>query len=185
MSVNVNPTCPSGCTVAPPPVSFDYCNPTTVFGEINYIYLTSADDNTYLDDWSSLAEWTARLDQTSEVGTEIRKLTVIGSKAAPEYTEIEMSLNRTRVSTKRHTISFRIDELNDDNYDFLRTLECGGFMRAWWSDADYMYGGTAGTLVSVKLDHVIPENSQELQYFEGTLTWESKYHPERIANPLA
>lgn len=186
MSVNTNPTCPTGCTNTPPEVLFDYCAPVTGFGEINYIYVASAADNTYLDDWSSLSEWTDRLSQDGVVGTEIRKLTVIGNKPAPEYQEIEMSLNRKRVSTKMHTVAFRIDEITDENYAALRQFECGGTFRIWYEDyAGYLYGGNAGIEATIKADHVIPESSQELQYFEGTVTWEAKYHPERIESPMA
>ena len=186
MSVNINPTCATGCTNAPPPVSFDYCQPTTGFGEISYVYATSAATNTFLMDWEDLVEWTARLHQTAIVGTEIRKLTVMGSKAAPEYNDIEMSLNRTLTSNKKHSIAFKIDEIGDANYNFLRSAECGTQQRIWYEDsAGYLYGGDAGILVYMKLDHIIPENSQELQYFEGTASWEAKFHPERIVSPMA
>lgn len=179
----VIPTCPTGCEFDPPVVNFDYCAPVTAFGEITHIFLRSVDAGG-LTDWEDAGEWLALIDNTGVVGGEIRQFTVIGSKAEPESTEIELSLNRKVHPPKKHTLSLKIDEVSDENHASLRSLECGGTYLLWYATAEYMWGGSDGINAQIVFNEVIPESSDELYHFIGTASWESKFHPERIANPL-
>ena len=85
---------------------------------------------------------------------------------------------------KTHKIEFYIDEVTAENHEFMRVLECGGQVKIWYDSMEYLWGGTAGILVSVKLDEEIPESNKELYKFKGTVTWLSKISPNRISNPL-
>lgn len=179
-----NPTCPDACSDSVPVVDFDYCAPDLNYGQIDKIYVAAYNAASFTD-WSSLAEWTARISETSTNIDAIRELTVIGSKPAPEREIIDLSGDREARPPAIHTLEVRIDETGEDNYEFLRTLECNIYVKVWYSAGKYLYGGNDGILVkSIYFDDIIPENSRELNTFNGMVRWENQYHPERINNPL-
>lgn len=176
------PTCPTNCAGSLPEVDFSYCAPVLNPGGITRFYLTN--DGYPLTDWTSLAEWNTRLSNDSTDADAIRTLVVLGDKPAPEKTEIEISDDRKVYIRKKHTINFRIDEVSDDNYAMVRQLECGGQFLGWYKGGDYLYGGNDGIKMSITLDDIHPESNQELNTLTGMATWEAKFHPERINDPL-
>ena len=181
----VIPTCPTDCSSLVPEVSFNICAPNVNYGEIDFLYI-GARDAGGLVDWTSLAEWLTRISNTSVAADAIRQIGVIGSKPAPTRESIEISGNRKVWSPATHTIAIAIDETNDENYEFLRTLECNGFYKMWYSAGKYLYGGNDGIDVDqMFLDDIIPESRKELDKFIGAAEWEAQFHPERILNPLA
>lgn len=178
------PTCPTGCDFNPPVVNFDYCAPTVAYGEIKHLYIRAV-ESSGLTDWTDATEWTGLISNDGTAGGEIRDLVVIASKPEPESNEIEMSLKRKIHPPKKHTITGRIDEVSDENYEMLRTLECGGTWLVWYSTGEYMYGGNDGIEAQIVMNEIIPESTDELVHFAFTVSWESKFAPERIANPLS
>ena len=182
MSV-VNPTCPTGCEFDPPVVLFDYCAPTIAFGEIKYLFLRAVESGG-LTDWTDSAEWLAAIDNDGEVGGEIRQISIIGSLPEPESTEIPMSLKRKAYPPKMFSIPFKVDEVNDDNHEFMRTMSCNSSFLAWYATDEYMWGGNDGITVQITMHEIIPETTAELYHFVGTMTWENKFPPERTTNPL-
>lgn len=180
-----NPTCPDDCSSLLNEVTFNECAPAVSFGQIDYVYLARREAASFVD-WTSLTEWTARVSNDSVDPDAIRELRVIGSKDAPDRTPIEISGGRKVHPPATHTITFAIDEVNEDNYDFLRTLECNGYYKMWYSKGEYLYGGNDGIDIEVIMMYdEIPEDSKDLNRFRGTAEWEYQYHPERCANPMA
>lgn len=174
------------CTpVAPPKLKVSFCNPTLTLGRITRIYIGNLANP--LADWTSLTEWNNRLDNDTEDDlTKIRFLTVVGSKPKPERSKIEYSENRTLYTTPDHSIPFKVDETSQENYAFLQFLdENPNYQPAiWYPDAKHLYGGNSGIAAKITMDHIIPENDNELSYFEGVIEW-TGIHPDRIVNPLA
>jgi hypothetical protein len=179
----VIPTCPTDCTGLLPEVSFSDCAPEYAFGQIKKIYIAKSDAANFTN-VEDAAEWAARLSLAGVDPDAIRPLTVVGSKPAPEYTTLELSNNRKVVSIKTHTVDFKIDEVNEENYEFLRAMECGQQVKAWYATDDYIYGGTDGISASIYMDDIIPEGIKELETFTGKLQWDYRFHPERNDNPL-
>lgn len=179
------PTCPTDCSSLLPVLSFDLCAPDIDYGQIRKIYLTTVAAGG-LTDWTDLSEWNSRLSNSTTNADDIRYLHVIGNKDVPEYQEIDISLGRKVYSPKIHKVMFRVDETGEDNYEFMRSaVECNGTYLMWYASGEkYLYGGDSGIEVNLKLDLVIPEDSKALTYFQGEATWESKFHPERIDDPL-
>jgi len=179
-----NPVCPTDCTTTLPILDFNYCAPSNLFGEIQKIYIALADTTPFID-VENLVEWTARLSNTSVDPDAIRYMDVIASKDAPEYTEIELSLDRKRLSYKTHKISFKVDDISDLIYEFMRNLECGGFFRIWYATGDgKIFGGNDGILASITADLIIPETSDELITIQGSIEWKSKFSPEMHDDPM-
>ena len=177
------PTC---TTVDIPAVVADFCAPNINFGEIDKIYFTN--DGAPLTDWNDLAEWNTRLDNADVTAdnTKIRCLHVIGDKPAPERSEIEFSQGRKAYTEADHSINIRVDETGDENYALVQWLEenAGQQLRIWYQAGKYLYGGNTGILALLTLDDIIPESDDELNTFNGTVSWEGK-HPDRIVNPMA
>jgi len=182
MSVN-NPTCPQDCTSTLPAASFDVCAPETHFGQIKKLYI--ANDGYPLTDWTDASEWATRIDNASTSSNAIRELTIIGSLARAESSEKKISGGRTVKGKKTRTLSIKVDETNDINYEFLRTLECGLSYRVWYATDDHLYGGNDGILMTLNIDEVIPENEEDYVLFEGEGKWFSQFAPERTANIIA
>jgi hypothetical protein len=184
--------CPTTCTDQIGVLDFDVCNPNWNEGGIEYIYLTNIGYPliaTEGDPAGIRAELLSRISNTSVNVDAIRVLTVMADKPAPTKTEIEMSAKRRIVTGKTHTLNVKIDETGDDNYEFLRRLECGSQFLMWWVGGKYMFGGEDafidGQPVSITIDDIHPQSDKELNTFDGLITWESKFHPNRMLNPLA
>lgn len=183
MSVN-NPTCPENCTTQLPPLEHNYCAPKFFYAEIRKIFITTEDAGGLVD-VTSLTEWNTRLTNTVVGADDIRYMDVIGSLEAPEETEIELSLDRKVMSYKTFTLGFKVDDISDLNYEFMRTWACGGIYRIWFETAGgKIFGGNDGILAQLKGNIIIPESSEEVMYIDGMATWKSKYNPEMHDSPF-
>ena len=183
MSVN-NPTCPTGCDSYLIDVDFDYCDPNIEFGEIDHIYVMAQTGSNLLD-WTSLPVWNARkaLDPTADTDA-IIDLVVMGDLPPAETDEIEISLGRKIQSPSSFTINFDIDDVSDDNYDFMRWLECNTIFKVWYSANEVLFGGNTGIEVNLTAKYQIERGQKSLQKIVGTAKWENKFSPERTTNPM-
>lgn len=176
--------CPDFCTVDVPAVEFSACSPVIRYGEISKIYV--ANPSQPLSDWSDLAAWTPRLDDSGTGDTKIRTLIVQGDMPVPESSTIEISAGRTVQGVKSRTVNFTIDDTSDTNLEAARLFDCGGTFLVWFETFDgQLIGGPDGIKASVNMNAVIPRSRNELQTITGTLKWKAKNAPERIASPMA
>lgn len=179
--------CPTGCSDALPPVLFDKCAPETRLSEYIAVAVGLGSAAPFAD-WSSPTEWATRLDQAATTGDKIRLMTIRGNKPAPTETKQTLTGNRTRTTARHHVINFMIDEVNDTNYDFVRTLECGGLQFRVWpitDDGKEIQGGNDGILVSINASFIYDEGVGVLQKIQGTMEWDNLQSPARTVNPIA
>lgn len=178
-------TCVKGCSNALPEVEFDICNPDFHFGQISDLFIANLGHP--LSDETNQQEWINRMSALGDPSgqSKILRLLVIGDKPAAEGAEIEASYGRTAYAPKVHTINFRIDEVSDKNYEFMRHHECNRTVLMWYkTKPGKLYGGATGIKASIQLNHVIPESAGELEILTGVLKWRSKFHPCRGFWPL-
>lgn len=184
------PVCLECDALEMPAVSFGNCAPEQNESEINAVFITIDDPENPGEalggptDWESAADWTAALSQTAE--GKVRKLTVIGDLPEPEQ-EIRIVSDRRRVpGLKTFTLNATVDDTNDDNYEFLLTLECGFKVRIWYSTiGGKLYGGEQGILASIiKANAPLDRGQNTFERFEYAFLWERSAHPPRIANPM-
>ena len=181
----INPTCPTGCSSVVPEVNFDACAPSVHFGEIHKVFIASSDVTAFTD-VESLAEWTTRIAETGGTAAQvIRELTVMADMPTPDASEIEISNKRKVYPPKKWTLNVDIDDLTDENYNFIRATGCNTQYRIWFATDDHIYGGTDGILSSVVLNPMIERGNQTVQKATGTITWEALYAPERNDSPWA
>ena len=181
MSTLATITCPSTCSTVPAAVEFDFCNPSVHFGEIEKIYVM-ARDATALTDWTDASEWATRIDNTGVTGDEIRELHVSADLPAPEREMIDISVRRKTNTPATFTINLDIDDLTDENYDFMRTTACNTEVVFWYATKDHVYGGNSGITGNIIIDNVIERGVKSLQKFTGTITWEGTFEAQRTTN---
>lgn len=177
------PNCVTDCAGSMPIVEFTKCAPKTYTAQINYLYWTNVGQS--MVDWTSPVEWAARLSNSSTNPQAIRTLFVIGSKPKPEAQKIKISLGREIIGKKKHTVAFKIDELNQTNHDMVRQIECGGQFLVWYGTTQLLWGGNSGIEASIDIDEIITDDSGTVITIEGTMSWEARFTPERIENPIA
>lgn len=179
------PTCAGNCDEDLAPVSFDDCQPKVAFSEIRRIFIAKKAAAPF-NNWKAAGEWVARINQTTTTGNDyIRPLTVIADKPAAASVFKEISNGRRVVIGKDHTINFTIDDISDENYEFMRTLECGGEYRFWYeTEGGYMFGGNEGFLARVDANSVLNRGRDEIETINGVMTWRTKFHPERAISPI-
>lgn len=183
MTACVDIECSTSCTDALPEVEFDLCNPDVHFGQISDIFITNI--GYPLTDETDPTEWSTRLGLAQSDPSKILQLYVIGDKPAAESNDIEISKGRKVTGNKNHTVNFRIDEVSDKNYNMMRKFECNKTVLGWYKTyGGKLYGGADGIQMSIKMNHVIPENASELETIQGTMTWKAKFHPCRTDYPL-
>ena len=182
----LNPTCPIGCSSILPDVSFDLCNPNVTFGEIQRIFVGMADAAPFASgSWEDLSLWTAALALATNQPNAIRQLYVSADLPAASADEVVISLGRKIYSPATHTINVDVDDLSQENYDFMRTLGCNLQFRVWFMTEDYMFGGQDGILAQFTLRPVIERGIKSLNKLSGTITWEDKFSPERAVSVYA
>lgn len=179
------PTCSTTCDSDLPEVKFDQCNPQADFSEIRRIFMAKATAASFTN-WANASEWNARISADSVVGDDyIRALTVIGDKPVPTAVSKDLSNGRKKVIGKDHVINFLIDDITDENYEFMRALECGGQYKFWYeTEGGHMYGGNDGILANAKLDSQLNRGREEIGALIGVLDYRAKFTEERTVSPI-
>lgn len=179
------PTCPTDCSSALAPVSFSKCNPDINLSEIRRIFIAKANSAAFTD-WKLATEWTERVSATDIIDDDtIRALTVIADKPAAAAVYKDISNGRRMLLYKDHTLNYTIDDVSPENYEFMRTLECGGLYKIWYeTEGGYLYGGNDGILVTLTGDDLLNRGADEIETIAGTATWRKKFSPERALSPI-
>lgn len=179
-----NPLCPTDCTTALGEVLFDDCAPNINPSEIKRVLVAKGNASPFTD-WTTATEWTTRIAMSGATANAIRPLTVIGDKPAPSSVTKDISNNRKWVVGKDHTLNFTIDDVSDENYEFMRATECGGKYRLWYeTHGGYLYGGNEGIKVTLVMDDALNRGIDEIETLNGVATWRSKFSPERTKSPI-
>lgn len=180
-----NPICPTNCEGALAVISHDECAPVIVASEIKRVFFARPTAAPFTD-WKLAPEWTERISDTDITDPDsIRAFTVTGDKPAPSGVVKDISNKRKWYVGKDHTVNFTIDDVTDENYEFMRVTECGGKFRMWYeTHGGYIYGGNEGILVNVTMDDILNRGLDEIETINGVATWRAKFSPERTLSPI-
>lgn len=175
--------CPEGCATPLPEVQFDLCNPKFSFGQISDFFITNI--GYPLIDETDPVEWNNRLNLPTNNPAKIIRLLGIGDKPAATVTKTAASYGRQAIGNKDHIVNFKVDEVNDPNYNMMRQFECGKTVLGWYKKFDgYIYGGAKGIKGTIDFNDVIPEDAAQLEVLQGTFEFKAKIHPCRTMWPL-
>lgn len=175
--------CQEGCGVQLPATKFNICNPEGAFGQISELFITNI--GYPLTDENDMNEWLTRMSLPDTDPSKIWRILVVGDKPASESADVEMSYGRTISGPEQHQLNIRIDEVNQENYDFARNFDCNKRVKIWYKTfGGDAYGGAKGIDVSMKFKHVIPEGTADLQTLVSNPKWKSKIQPCRFIHPL-
>lgn len=167
-----------------PETDFDFCEPDVHLSEIQRVFLALPESEGF-DDWSNRVEWLGRLTQSGTGVNAIRTLTCIGDKPAPNSIKKSISLGRTKITSKTHTLFITIDEVSDLNHAFVQKLKNGKKFRMWYESAgEFMFGGVDGILVTVYGDMVLLRGKGEVITYELQVVWENLRTEDRIQSPI-
>lgn len=184
MSTNVNPVCPTGCDSLLPINTYDECKQNIITGEIEKIYLASGAAECF-SDWTLPTEWLNRISETSLDVNSIRMFRGIGDLPAATNEETIISLGQKYYGEKTFVINFDIEDCSDDNYEFLRYLECQTTVRFWFEAGGYLWCGNCGELVNINANYQIERGQKTLQHIMLVISWDNDFHPQRVISPLA
>lgn len=184
MSTNNTPTCPTGCSSLLPANHYDLCDQDIHTGEIQHIYFANVDAECFTD-WTVSTEWLARISADSLDPDAIRRFRGSGDLPVAAQDTIDISLCQKFYTDKTFTINFSVEDTHEDNYNFLRTLECNTTLKMWFATDDLMFGGNCGEEVNVSANYKIDRGCKTLHYIELVITWDNKFSSERCVNPLA
>ena len=148
-------------------------------GSIDRIYI-STDLTTSLINPEQLAEWTNKLESKKLI-----ELQVIGDMPEPETAELGWVDGMTLNGNTTFSVNFRILEMNDINYDFVRRLMYNPKLKLWFkTSGGYMYGGKDGLVVNIKVKFSIPEDRSDITKANFTAKWIDDNYPDRIISPI-
>lgn len=179
------PTCSTTCEGEIAEVLFDNCNPVVEFSEIRRMFIGKSIAASF-NDPTDAAEWLARIDPDTTTGDDyLRELRVIGDKPVPTAVTKQISNGRTITIGKDHVLNFTIDDVSDENYEFMRASECGLKAKLWYeTEGGRMFGGKDGIIVDFKMDNQLNRGREEIALIPGVATWRSKFTEERMVSPI-
>lgn len=179
------PTCSADCSTQLGAVKFSECAPEINLSEIRRVFIAVGIAAAFAD-FGEAAEWVERISAAGTDPDAIRSLTVIGDKPAATPVTRDISGGRQYAVGKDHTLNVSIDDTSDENYEFMRNLECGGQFRVWFeTNGGKLYGGNEGILTrSVIFNDVLNRGVDEIETIEGTISWRAKFHPDRTESPI-
>lgn len=180
----MNPICNENCATDLTEPVFSDCTPVVLYSEIRRIPVARKEAAPFVD-VTSKSEWEERIALPADDVNRIFLLTVIGNKPAATPQSKEISNGRIVVIGKDHVLNYRIDDVSDENYEFMRQLECGGKLRTWYeTNGAKMYGGNSGVIMTHIINDVLDEGADATEVLAGTATWKKKFHPERTVSPI-
>jgi len=196
MNLNIYtcPSCPEDCdSFVMPSVNFADCvdSVTEEESEISELFLdTPVDDGSGNitaangpGDWTSASSWASAIQQS---GSGVRHLIGIGDKGPGEQSERTISRGRTKYGSKTFTVNFSIDDVTTENYELIRSLECGIDVIFWYqTKGGYLYGGTEGIKGTAKADWDLQRGDGTYANGVITITWKAGCNPQRIVSPIA
>jgi hypothetical protein len=187
-------TCPDECTdvlLFPAIAAEQDCTGyEQTLSQVSDLYILPSDTGDIFTDWSSTAANATPgagvgVDNTNDDNTKAKWLVGIGGVAEPEEIITEYPKLQRKVTERKYTLTFRVPNLVQEMYDFLRQLQCGdtGFTFYYADLATYVYGvegGLAPESVDVDFPHGAGNDDKNVAII--TLTWTANGDPDRHVN---
>jgi hypothetical protein len=183
MSTNNKPVCPDGCESNLPENTYNFCKQAIETGEVEEVFLARGDAECFTD-WKLPGEWAARISMDSLAPAAIRRFRGIGDFPAGASDAIDISKAQKFYTEKTFTLNFDVEDVSDENYEFMRSMECNNVVKGWFAAGTKLFGGNCGLDVSVGANYVIERGQKTLHKIMLVFTWNDQFSPERTSNPI-
>ena len=183
-------TCPDDCTdvnLLPAILADQDCTVyTQSLSQVSDLYIIPSSADDIFTDWSTTAaNATGKVDNTATDNSKAHWFVGIGGVADHEPTIDEYPKLQRKVARRAYTLTFRVLNLVQAQYDALRQLQCG------WTDftfyygdlGEYVYGiegGLAPDSVDVDFPHGAGNTDKNVAII--TITWKANTDPDRHVN---
>lgn len=187
-------TCPADCDTAlmlgAIDVNQDCTNYVQKYSQVCDLIIQPDGANAPLD-WASAPTVTAvanEVDNASTAGTFSKHVIGEGGIAVPEKIIDEYPKRKTKTNFRVYTLTFVVKNLSDDQYDFLRQLQCGSdAFKIWYANVGgHIFGGSTGIdILSIDADFPLSEGRDDKESATLTITWEADGDAQRGNAPAA
>jgi len=126
------------------------------------------------------------IDNTTADNSTAHILTGIGGVAEPDALTLDYPKLQQAISERTYTLTHRILNLSNAQYDFLQKVQCGAlnFTFYYCDLGGYAYG-IEGGLVPYSVDVDMPRGggNDDRAFADIIITWKAKGDPDRITTP--
>lgn len=122
------------------------------------------------------------IDNTNTTGTKAKRLVGRGGVAIPEKNVESLPRNRKVIHRKVYTLTLEVLNMSDDQYAFLRQLQCGwlGFTFYYLNLGGFMFGEQGGIKpLFMDVDFPLGSGNSDKQRAVLTIEWEADGDPNR------
>lgn len=181
--------CPTDCDtpLTFPAIAADQnCTYTPTPSQLCDLFIMPTGATNPFTDWGASATATAdSIDNTLGDNTKSIHLIGIGSVEAPEKQTQELPKFKSIVSNRTYSVVFQITNLDDENYAFLRSLQCSpSNYTFWYGNEAHVFGIASGIIPnSTDVDFVYPTGRESVETATITIQYDAKIDVERINNP--
>lgn len=175
------PAC-AACDDLELPETTNNCVPEQNESEICYLFVSIPDPSNPNIPAITSPDFSSPTVAATFTAPEGAMLRVIGDLPEPEDNQRVVSLGQTVPGKKNFAPNFTIDDTSDENYEFLRTLECAPNIFIWWMTlGGKVYGDPANGIPATvsKANAPLDRGQGNYERFEVTTTWRAKGHPPR------
>ena len=171
------------CSDQLPEVSFNPCGPDLLDDGVIGLLLARPDQG--FANVEDPAEHSTRTSETSADEDAIRRLVGVGAWAA-EYGATFPIGRKTFYQKNTATLTLKVYDNNDENYEFARKLGCNSTFAVWRLDnSDHIYGGNDGMVMVLNAREPATEEFTGKKYIEIQGIYEYVNMPARNTYPLA
>lgn len=184
--------CPANCdddNLLPAiPTEQDCASYPQTLSQIGHLYIMPTGATNPWANWSTTPTDNAGINNNEALNAASKWLVGIGEIPASEKTTTEYPLLKSKTTDRLYTLTFRVPNLSDSQYAFLRKIQCGtlGFT-FWYGDLGNWLYGLANGIVPDFVTVTFPKGNANTDKNVGIikLSWRANGDPERRVNPLA
>ena len=187
-------TCPADCdatfTLGAIAVDQDCTNYTQKESQVSDLVITPSTALALPLEWGgapTILVTEREIDNSDVLGEKSKHIVGEGGLAAPEKTVDQYPKNKSRTTKRTYTLTFNIKNMTDDQYEFLRQLQCG------WTDFVFWYATVGGRIFggangiepdAIDVDFPLSEGRGDKEVAVLTLTWSADGDPDRGDSPF-
>lgn len=138
------------------------------------------------DDYPTPAYANDTIDNTTADNSTAHILTGIGGVAEPDELTLDYPKLQQQVAERTYTLTHRILNLSNTQYDFLLKVQCGALnFTFYYCDLGGFTYGIEGGLVPFSVDVDMPRGggNDDRAFADIIITWKAKGDPDRITTP--